>query len=389
MRDWFDNPPERAGSHAIKWDKNFRKFGRADLIPLWIADMDFASPPGVQKALKRRAQHGIYGYTYRSDAYVQSIQNWLIQRYGWKVNKRDLLFFPPGTVAALNTIVKTLTNPGDEIIVQTPSYPPLMNIVAKNNRQLVCNPLKLTKLGYEMDFRHLESVISKKTRLLLLCSPHNPSGRVWTQKELIDLATICQQNDIIVVSDEVHADLIFSEAKHTHFNRLEPTKRPESVTVFSSCKTFNLAGLSQSTIICDSPELKRKIQKQIDNAQINLDNIFSAIATQAAYESGEKWLAELLDYVRENRVWLEGFLSQNLDPIKLVPAQGTYLAWLDFSALKKTNTEIQKLLVHSAGVGLYDGRDFGEEGKGFFRVNLACPRATLEKAFKAIQTTLR
>ena len=388
VREWFNNPPERTGTHAIKWDKNLRKFGRADLIPLWIADMDFLSPPAVQQALVERAQHGIYGYTYRTEVYIQSIQNWLSRRYDWQVKKSDLLFFPPGTVAALNTIVKTLTEPGDEIVVQTPSYPPLINMVVKNNRQLIDNPLKLTETGYEMDLQHLESVISNKTRLLLLCSPHNPSGRVWTKEELTHLAQICQSNDIIVVSDEVHADLIFSDAKHTHFNRLEKSKRPESVTVFSSCKTFNLAGLSQSTIICDSIALKRKLQKQIDNSQINLDNIFSAIATQSAYEHGDEWLEELLTYIRANRNWLEGYLAENLKMIKLVPAQGTYLAWLDFSALGKTNKEIQELLVHSAGVGLYSGRDFGENGEGFFRVNLACPRATLEKAFKAIQTTL-
>jgi len=384
----FDNPPKRDDFNTIKWDKNLQKFGRTDLIPLWIADMDFSIPPEVQSAIEKRAKHGTYGYTYRTEGYVEAIQNWLSKRFNFEVSRKELLFYPSGTVSALNMLVNLLTEEGDEVLVQTPSYPPLMNVVKNNGRKLLLSPLKLTESGYQIDLKDLESQITEKTKLLLLCSPHNPSGRVWTESELLSLADICQKNNITVVSDEVHSDIVYSNAKHTHFNHLPNEFRPKSVTIISSCKTFNLAGLPQSTLICDSASLRIAIQKQINNAQINLDGIYSAVATEAAYEKGEAWLEALLKYVQANRKYMIEYIAEHLPKVKVIPAQGTYLAWLDFRDYcedkELDNKGLEKILVHEAGVGLYNGCDFGEDGEGFFRVNLACPRSILEQALDSI-----
>ncbi|MCW9015691.1 MAG: PatB family C-S lyase [Kangiellaceae bacterium] len=380
----FDSPPNRRNSYCIKWDKNQTKFGRDDLIPLWIADMDFAAPEQVTQAIKERAEHGVFGYSYRTDDYVDAIVNWLGNIHSWQVEPRQLLFYPPGTVAAVNMLVNTLTEEGDEIIVQTPSYPPLMNVVKKNGRTLIENPLLLTDKGYRIDFEKFESQLTEKTKLFLFCSPHNPTGRVWSKEELSRLAKICKRYNVVVVSDEVHADLIEENKRHFHFERLEHDIKPPSVTIISSCKTFNMAALPQSTLICSDLGLRRKIQHQINNSQINLDGLFSAVATQAAYQFGEPWLRELREYIQENRRTLNRLLQDNLPTVKLVPAEGTYLAWLDFRELRLTNAETEKCLIEQAGIGLYNGLDFGETGDGFFRLNLACYRYLLCEAVNKI-----
>ncbi len=384
----FDHPPERRGSHAIKWEKNLSKFGREDLIPLWIADMDFASPQAVSDALIERASHGVFGYSYRTPGYFSAVQDWLALRFGWQVEKKALLFYPPGTVSALNMLVNLLTEPGDEIVVQTPSYPPLMKVVERNERRLLKNPLRLTDAGYQMDLAQLEATVSDRTRLMLLCSPHNPTGRVWRRDELVALAQICKRRNITIISDEVHSDLILWNTTHTHFNRLDQTERPEAVTIISSCKTFNLAGLPQATLICDSARLKLAIQKQIDKAQLNLDGVLNAVATEVAYREGKEWLQALMEYLQQNRNWLQQFIDRHLPGVKLVPAEGTYLAWLDFRALGIGNRALQKILIETAGVGLYDGTEFGDGGEGFFRLNFACSRHLLEAAMNQIAAAL-
>ncbi|WP_196138769.1 MalY/PatB family protein [Aliikangiella sp. G2MR2-5] len=384
----FDEPPSRIKTDCVKWDKRLHKFGREDIIPLWVADMDFAAPAAVREALQHRLSHGIYGYTFRTRGYIESVVNWLSRRYQWKVSVRDLIFYPPGTVAAVNMLVNLLTQPEDEVIVQVPSYPPLMNIVRNNNRRLIENPLVLTDNGYKMDLELLESQVSDKTKLLILCSPHNPTGRVWSKETLAELARICLRHNIKVVSDEIHADLTRPGIKHCHFNALPQSERPSSVTIISTCKSFNLAGLPQSTLICDDQNLRKKIQQQVDNSQVNLDSLFVAIATEAAYSQGEEWLDCLREYLYENRTYLESFLKDNIPKIRLLPAQGTYLAWLDCRALGLPNAQLQDIFIHQAKVGLYDGLDFGRGGEGFFRLNFACSRSLLDKALNQIKTAI-
>ncbi|TQV89011.1 MalY/PatB family protein [Aliikangiella coralliicola] len=384
MKTDFDNSLSRIGTLSIKWEKNLNKFGKKDVIPLWIADMDFATPQVITNALSQRLEHPVFGYSFRASEYVDSIINWLLSRHGWQVKASDLLFYPPGTVPALDMLVRLLTEPGDEVIVQVPSYPPLMKVVAKNNRVLVENPLIAAEEGYQMDFEHLERCFTRKTKLLILCSPHNPTGRVWEKNELLKLAELCKENNVTVISDEVHADLIFSNTKHWHFNRLDRNQRPSSISIISSCKTFNIAGLPQSTLICDDESLKRKIQFIIDTSQLNLDGIFSAVATTAGYQSGGEWLDGLLEYLKANRDYLCHRVSEDFVDVSVVPAQGTYLAWLDFRKLELENKVIEQMLIQKAGVGLYNGLEFGKNGRGFFRLNFACPRSILDEALNKL-----
>jgi len=350
--------------------------------------MDFAVPAAVSDALCKRLAHPVFGYTFRSDEFIQAIQNWLADRFDWQVARSHLLFYPPGTVAAINCLVNLFSEVGDEVIVHTPAYPPLMNIVKQNQRVLVESPLVRIDRTYQIDFDQFEKCFTKRTKILILCSPHNPSGRVWRRDELEKIAGICRQNNVLVISDEVHADLTLPGIKHCHFNRLAEESRPPSVTLISSCKTFNLAALPQSTLICDSPALKKKIKWAINTAQLNLDNALSATASLAAYQSGHQWLDSLNAYLKRNRDYLEGFLKQHLPQIQLAKAQGTYLAWLDFRALNIEHQELARLLVEKAGVGLYDGLMFGPPGEGFFRINLACSMSLLSKAMKNIKAAL-
>ena len=385
----FDSPPDRRNSHSIKWDRNQSKFGRDDIIPLWIADMDFAIAESITRALEQRLAHPVFGYSFRTKEYTDSILNWLSQRYQWDITKRELLFYPPGTVAAINCLVNLFSQEDDEIIVHTPAYPPLTNIVEQNNRRLVRSPLVKVADQFEINWQQFEASFSAKTKILILCSPHNPTGRVWTEEELSRMARICRQHNVMVISDEVHADLTFPQVSHLHFNRLPAAQRPPSVTIISSCKSFNLAGLSQATLICDDKTLRQKIQWAINTAQLNLDNVMSATAMQAGYQYGDTWLDNLRHYIQGNRVFLADFLQKKLNRVSLAKAQGTYLAWLDFSELGIEHERLAKIFVEEAGVGLYDGKLFGEEGTGYFRINLACSRTLLKKALIQLSDALK
>ena len=380
----FDNPPDRKHSNSIKWDCNQKKFGREDVIPLWIADMDFAAPEVITEAINQRLQHPIFGYTYRTESFTASVAGWLAQRFEWEVSKESLLFYPPGTVSAINALVNLFSDKGDEIIVHTPAYPPLMNIVRQNQRILIENPLKEVDGEFRIDFELFERSITEKTRILLFCSPHNPTGRVWRLEELMKLAELCQRNNLLVISDEVHADLVFERRRHHHFNRIPQESRGKSITLISTCKSFNIAAMSQSTLISDDRKISQKIRHWINTSQLNLDNIFSAVATEAAYTGGEQWLDELLLYLADNRRTLCDWFKQNLPQVKVCQAQGTYLAWLDFRALNYSHQELENILINKAGVGLYDGRYFGPNGDGFFRFNFACSRTTLKQALSRI-----
>ncbi len=379
----FDLPPSRMGSNSIKWDRTLKD--NKNLIPLSIADMDFPAPKAVTDAILKRAEHGIYGYSFRTQSYIESIINWLASVHDWKVSKEQLQFYPSGTVAAINMLVKAFTKESDEIIVQTPNYPRLIDAVVTNGRKLINNKLILKGNNYFIDFDDLRAQITSKTKMLLLCSPHNPSGRVWTIKELTELAQICKQHNILVVSDEVHADLLFNGVTHTHFNALPNEVKPKSVTIISSCKSFNLAGFPQSTLISDDKNIQVIIQKNIDDAQINLDGLFSAVATEAAYNNGLQWRNLLMEYVLDNRNFLANFLKKEIPQIKLVSAHATYLAWLDFSGLNLSHQAINKILIEKAQVVLYDGKNFGSQCDGFFRLNLACSQKLIKQALLQIK----
>ena len=385
----FDTPVNRRNTGSYKWDTNLERFGRSDLLPFWVADMDFASPEPIIGAMRRRLEHPVFGYAARSESYYRSIINWLKTRHNWKVEKEWLTFCPPGVVNGINLLVNILTEPGDEILLQTPSYNPLIKVITHNNRILLRNDLLLNDGRYTVDFSGMRNAITDKTRLFILCSPHNPSGRVWRRNELEEMAEICLRNNITVISDEIHADFVYPGFTHVPFGSLSPEAASNSVTCFSASKTFNISGLQLATFIIPDPVLRRKYNEAVDTAQINLGNTLSEEAVEAAYTHCSDWVDQLISYLVGNLEYLIGSLAEHLPEVKVIRPEGTYLVWLDMRGLGLTSEEINNLLIHKAGVAIFEGKEFGEERSGFFRMNIACPRSQLAEGVKRITEVLK
>ena len=384
----LDKPLTRSATNSYKWDYNKTKFGREDVIPFWVADMDFACAPPIIEAIQQRAQHPVFGYTIRGPEYYSAVIDWLSKRFNWNIEAEWLKFCPPGAIQAINALVLLLSEEGDEVIVQTPAYAPLLDVVTANNRKVLKNQLRYEDRRYELDFEDLKSKISEKTKLLLLCSPHNPTGRVWTHDELNTLSEICQQNDIIVISDEVHSDLIFKGNKHFPMGSVSKKFQDNSVTVISPSKSFNTAALPQSSLIIPSAEIRDKFQRYLDVAQLNLDNIFASVAMIASYNDCEDWLDDVIKYVSENVKIVSEFFNDNFPAIKVIKPEGTYLLWIDMRSLDKPQQEIIDAMINVGGVALYDGTEFGESCKGFFRMNLACSKTTLQAGLQGIKKAI-
>ncbi len=383
MRYDFDRLVERRGSNSLKWDFGEAFTGYRDLLPLWVADMDFAAPPPVQKAIRRRAAHGIYGYSDRSAAYGQAVQGWMKRRFGWEI-ETEWLVWTPGIVTALNLAVQAFTRPLDKVVIQPPVYHPFSLAVTHNGRQLALNPLHLEDGRYRMDPEGLEKLVDEGTRLLIFCSPHNPVGRVWSRQELLRLADICLRHGLIIVSDEIHADLVLPGCQHTPLASLSPDIAALTVTCTSPSKTFNLAGLQTSNLIIPGRELRQRFRQALAAAGLMLPNPFGIVALEAAYNQGEEWLEQLLGYLQGNFDFLRAFVSREIPKLKVFPLEGTYLAWLDFRGFGLDAGRIKELLLKEAGLWLDDGASFGEGGSGFQRLNIACPRARLAEALERL-----
>lgn len=379
MKYNFDQTIDRTTSSAVKYDLRKTYFGKADVIPLWVADMDFASPECIRNAVTERAKHEIYGYSLKPEGYNASIQKWLCKNHAWEIPKSSISF-SPGVVPGLVLSIMAFTNPGDKIIVQTPVYFPFFISIEENEREMVINPLKETDGYYEMDFEDLKSKIDSKTKMILLSSPHNPVGRVWKKEELEELVDICVANDILIVSDEIHADLVFAPHKHIPIATVSEKAKQQTLTFMAPSKTFNIAGLSSSFVIIENEKLLKKYNTILDSFHLFLGNIFGTIATEAAYNHGKEWLDQMLEYTEGNIDFVSSFLKKNIPQIHFLKPEGTYLLWIDFKALGMTDAELKEFLVHKAGIGLNSGNIFGENGSGFMRMNVACPRALLEKA---------
>jgi cystathionine beta-lyase len=386
MPSEFDTVFDRSGTFAFKWE--FRRSCKArDIIPLWVADMDFEAPEVVRTALQDRAAHGIYGYTRLPDSYFAAVENWMERRFQWEVRKKWMVF-TPGVVPALNFAVQAFTEPGDRVIVQPPVYYPFFLAVENNGRELVHNPLKIQDGRWIMDLDHLSGQIDERTRLLLLCSPHNPVGRVWTPEELRDLVDVCRKHDLIIVSDEIHADLVLHGQKHTPLAKLAPELADRIVSCTSPNKTFNIAGLQTANTIITDKTLRKRFQQAVNSAGIELANAFGVVALLAAYtDEGEAWLLRLLDYLWKNYSLLEEFGADHFPDLKIYPLEGTYLAWLDGRPFQPDDKKLKDTLLNH-GVWLDEGSKFGPGGKGFQRVNIACPRSLLQKALERIATAL-
>lgn len=388
MRYNFDEAPCRENTSCLKWDKREEVFGRADVIPMWIADMDFRTPPFIIEALRGRLDHDILGYSYRPDSYFESFINWVSALHRWEIHK-EWIEFSPGVVPALNLCTHAYTSPGDEIIIQPPVYPPFFGAVNDHGRKLVFNQLVETAEGFRIDFEGLRKAITPKTRMLILSNPHNPVGRVWTRNELTELAEICSEKGIVILSDEIHSDLLLPGAKHVPLASVSEKAAAVTVTCMAPSKTFNLAGLSTSSMIISDPGLMEKYRKTLIGLHMHLGNIFGNVASEAAYTHGREWLAQLMDYVEGNVDLVMDFCRDRLPVIKPVRPEATYMIWLDCRAMGMNGPELNRLFVDEAGVGMNEGSRFGPGGEGFMRMNLACPRATVLRALEQIENAIK
>jgi len=387
MKYNFDEIIDRTNYHSVKWDELKIKFGDIpeDVLPMWIADMEFRSPQPVIEAIKKANEHGIYGYTSRPDSYYQAIIDWMEKRHNWKI-KKDWLAFSPGVVPALSFIIRAFCQPGDKVVVQPPVYYPFFRVIENNGCHVVNNPLKLSNKKYFIDWEDLErKVDDTRVKLLILCSPHNPVGRVWQKEELIILGEICLKHNIIVVSDEIHADILFKGYKHTPFASISPAFAHHSITCTAPSKTFNLAGLQTSSIIIPNKKYYKIYENILDSLALNENNVFGLVALETAYRDGEEWLEQLLSYLNENLKFLMKYFKERIPKIKVIKPEGTYLIWLDCRQLELSAKDLNNLMIKKARVALDDGCWFGAEGKGFMRINIACPRSFLEEGLKRIE----
>lgn len=386
----FDVVVDRSSSNSLKWDieglgKRFKLENDSDYLPLWVADMDFKAAPHIIEALQTSLEHGIFGYPMlKKDSHAALIW-WMKQRHHWDI-AHEWVSTTPGIVPALNFIIRALTEVGDGVIIQEPVYGPFRKTVEVNERKVINNQLKVTDGYYEMDFEDLEEKAKQpSTKLLILCSPHNPVGRVWHPEELRQLGEICQRHGVIVVSDEIHHDLVMPGYSHTVYATLGESFAASSVICTAPTKTFNLAGMQCSSLIIPNAEIKKKIDKELEKSSIAEPNLFGIIATSAAYSpQGAAWLDAMLDYINETLTFMDEFIKTNMPMVKLHKQEGTYLSWLDFSALGLSNEELDKKLKEEAKVLLNPGVWFGQAGQGYMRINLACPRSIVQTALERI-----
>ncbi|MFW6006723.1 MAG: MalY/PatB family protein [Halanaerobiales bacterium] len=379
----FDQEIDRRGTNSIKW----KSVGK-DILPMWVADMEFQSPSPVIDAFKKRADHGIFGYTTESNEYYQAIVNWMKKRHNWDI-KKSWICNSSGIVSGISMLINTITNPGEKIILQTPVYFSFFPMIKNNGRRIVENPLKFDGEKYTMDFEDLENKIDSKVKMLILCNPHNPVGRVWSKEDLKKLGEICLKNEVIIVSDEIHSDLVYEGNKHIPYTTLGSRFKNNSVVCTSPSKTFNFPGLEPGNLIIPDKKIRRSFLHTLKRNGITRPNIFAIEAVKAAYNQGAQWLEELLIYLRENYLFLKEYIEANIPRIKVIEPEGTYLVWLDFRSLKIEGEELEKLLKRKAKLALTPGYTFGKGGRGFQRINIACPRSLLEEALKRLEKGIK
>ena len=375
----FDEIIERRNTESVKFDLLKPLFGQEDLIPMWVADMDFRTPPFVRDAVIKRAEHDIYGYSVRSEGYFESIINWYREQQSWDIRK-EWIVFSPGIVPALNLIVMSCTSPGDKVIVQPPVYFPFFSAIKNHGRRILYNQLIREGDRYSMDFDDLEKKAAEGAKMIFLCSPHNPVSRVWTKQELIRFAAICRKYGLLIVSDEIHSDLVYPEFVHTPLAGLSEETASLTLTCIAPSKTFNLAGLSTSSVVIPDKTLRNRFETVLDQVHVGSGNIFGNIAAEAAYRNGKNWLSQLMFYLSENVSVMKDFLEKNLPFLKLVPPEATYLLWVDFSGAGLSGKELKRFIIDDARLALNDGPMFGPGGEGFQRFNIACPRQKMVEA---------
>lgn len=379
----FDELINRLGTNTVKYDGRKAFFGNPDVLPLWVADMDFRTPDFIMEAIRKRAEHELFGYTFRPESYSQSIVNWLKRRHNWEI-KPEWISFSPGVVAGLTLAIEAFSKSGDGVIIQPPVYFPFFDSVKGTGRELIENPLRIENGRYYFDLDDLKKKITPKTRLLLLCNPHNPGGMAWNENELTELAQICLENKVLIISDEIHSDLIFEGFKHTPLAGISEEFAQNAVICMAPSKTFNTAGLTTSFLVIPNKRLLVAYERVMRLPHLHMGNIFGTVALEAAYTFGDDWLKQLMVYLQKNYTVLENYFQENLPKVNVMRPEATYLIWLDFSAYHLSDETLNQKLI-DAGVGLNHGVQFGKQGSGFMRMNIGCPESVVLEVLHRIR----
>ena len=382
MKYNFDEIIDRSGTDAVKWDGMKEVWGRTDLIPLWVADMDFATAPFIMDAVRKRCENPVLGYTCKPESYYNAIVRWVKLRYDFDIEK-EMINYVPGIVPGIGMAMNAFTEKGDKVMIQPPVYHPFAWLTERNERTLVTCPLRWEDGMYRMDMACFREQI-KECQLFILCNPHNPAGVVWKEEELQEVARICHEEGVLVFSDEIHADLTLPPYQHRPFATISEEARMNSVTFMSPSKAFNMPGLSASHAIIPNPELRARFRKFMDACELDLGHAFAFLAVEAAYSNGTEWLEQCLSYIQGNVDYMDEFLKANAPKIKVIRPQASYLVWLDCREMNMTQEELNRFFVDKARLALNDGAMFGKEGEGFMRFNAGTPRSVIEQAMKQL-----
>lgn len=382
----FDEVVCRKHTDALKLEALAPRWGRTDLLPMWVADMDFKTPPFIVEVMKKRMECEVFGYTVKPESWYEAIISWQKRRHKWTITK-EMISFVPGVVPALAMAVQAFTQRGEKVMIQQPVYNPFAQVIRNNHRELVNCPLELKDGQYHINFKLFEKKI-KGCKLFLFCHPHNPGGRVWTREELEKVATICAQNNVIIVADEIHADLTLLPYEHIPFASVSEEAKQNSVVFASPSKAFNMAGLATSYAVIANPTLRRRFENYVEGNELAAGNVFAFNTVVAAYNKGEEWLQQMLTYVQGNIDEVVSYIKENIPQLKVIIPQASYLVFIDFSALQLNQKDIVALCTNRAHLALNDGSIYGEEGNGYMRINLACPRSVVRQALAQLKDAI-
>jgi len=382
----FDEVVCRKHTDALKLEALAPRWGRTDLLPMWVADMDFKTPPFIVEVMKKRMECEVFGYTAKPESWYEAIISWQKRRHKWTITK-EMISFVPGVVPALAMAVQAFTQRGEKVMIQQPVYNPFAQVIRNNHRELVNCPLELKDGQYYINFKLFEKKI-KGCKLFLFCHPHNPGGRVWTREELKKVATICAQNNVIIVADEIHADLTLLPYEHIPFASVSEEAKQNSVVFASPSKAFNMAGLATSYTVIANPTLRRRFESYVEGNELAAGNVFAFNTVVAAYNKGEEWLQQMLTYVQGNIDEVVSYIKENIPQLKVIIPQASYLVFIDFSALQLNQKDIVALCTNRAHLALNDGSIYGEEGNGYMRINLACPRSMVRQALAQLKDAI-
>ena len=382
----FDEVVCRKHTDALKLEALAPRWGRTDLLPMWVADMDFKTPPFIVEVMKKRMECEVFGYTVKPESWYEAIISWQKRRHKWTITK-EMISFVPGVVPALAMAVQAFTQRGEKVMIQQPVYNPFAQVIRNNHRELVNCPLELKDGQYHINFKLFEKKI-KGCKLFLFCHPHNPGGRVWTREELKKVATICAQNNVIIVADEIHADLTLLPYEHIPFASVSEEAKQNSVVFASPSKAFNMAGLATSYAVIANPTLRRRFESYVEGNELAAGNVFAFNTVVAAYNKGEEWLQQMLTYVQGNIDEVVSYIKENIPQLKVIIPQASYLVFIDFSALQLNQKDIVALCTNRAHLALNDGSIYGEEGNGYMRINLACPHSVVRQALAQLKDAI-